>query len=186
MNLLSVAMKLPAIMKKLGWILFLISIGCSNELRVYSDYDRDFDVSQYKTYSWAAKKEIENRNNPLYYNELTDKRIKAAVNEQLRSRGITETEKNPDAILHYHIAIEDRSMVSTDPYGLYGPYWTHPANIIAYREGTLIIDIMDGKTNNLAWRGWAVSIINENETERREEILKKAVKKIFETLPGSH
>ncbi|MFM7430038.1 MAG: hypothetical protein ACKO1F_09080 [Flammeovirgaceae bacterium] len=45
-------------------------------MRVRSDYDKDINLNLYKTYSWLPVKEIESKNNPLVYNELTDKRIK--------------------------------------------------------------------------------------------------------------
>ena len=67
--------------------LLLICWGCGPGLRVYSDYDPAYDLKNYTTFNWGPKINIEAGNNPLYYNELNDKRIKGAVLQQLTGRG---------------------------------------------------------------------------------------------------
>jgi hypothetical protein len=168
-------------MKTYWLILSMLLLSCTGQLRVYSDQDRDFNLVNYKTYQWAQLNDIERNNNPLYYNELTDKRIKAVADAQLKLKGISLASTGPDAILHYHIVVDDKFSVSPDPYGLYGRYWSRMgSNVVAYKEGTLIIDMMDSKTNSLIWRGYAVSVIQESDSEIREEMIQKAVTKIFE------
>ena len=58
-------------------------------------------------------------------------------------------------------------------------------NIYSYRKGTLIIDLMDPKTNNLVWRGWATAAIDTITLEQTEEIINRAVGKIFRGFPAS-
>ena len=175
-------------MKTFGLMLCMVAMGCSSQLRVYSDQDRDFNLADYKTYQWAPQHEIERNNNPLYYNELTDKRIKTNADAQLKLKKLSLTNANPDAKFHYHIVVDDKFSVSSDPYGLYGPYWSRMGtNVVPYKEGTLILDMMDSKTNNLIWRGYAVSVIEESDTEMREDMIKKAVTKIVKlyNTPGN-
>jgi hypothetical protein len=172
-------------MKKLLWAVFLIGISCSSVLRVYYDRDRDFDLRKCQSYQWAAQADIEAHNNPLFYNELNDKRIKKTVDAQLSSKGFVAVTQSPEIILHYHIIVDEKASVIPDPYGLYGPYWTRPgAQVYAYQEGTLILDVMDAKTKSLAWRGWAVPVV-EDDGQIREEILANAITKILEQFPTS-
>jgi hypothetical protein len=165
----------------------LYASACSPTVRVYTDYDRDVQISNYTTYSWMSVRDIELKNNPLLYNELNDKRIKEAVNKELDEKGYKRLDANADFIMHYHIVVEDKTAVRTDPYGYYyGPYWTRSrVNVYPYREGTLIIDLMDVKTNNLAWRGWAVAVLEGNisDPETRTAMIQSAVHKIFEAYP---
>lgn len=159
--------------------------GCSPEIRVYSDYDPDYDLTKYSTFNWMQKSNIESGNNPLYYNELNDKRIKSAVLQQLLSKGYVLSEE-PDLVLHYHIIVDDQSIVTTDPHDyFYSPYWMHlRTSVRQYREGTLIIDLMDSKTNNLVWRGWAASALEGVYTpEQIDHLIKTAVAKIFKKFP---
>lgn len=168
-------------------ILFLVVVlaGCGPQISVFSDYDPDYDLWTYKTFDWGQKVKIEEGKNPLQYNELNDKRIKAAVQEQMTLRGYQLTSEAPDLILHYHIIIDDQSVIRTEPYGYrYGPYWMHlNTNVYSYREGTLILDLMDRKTQNLIWRGWAVTEISEIDPEKVDGLIKTAVARIFKKYP---
>ena len=166
-------------MKYVSILFLFVLFGCSNELRVYSDWDRDYDVRQFQTYGWPSRTDLESKNNPLFYNELNDKRIKKAVDIQLQAKGMKKVDENPELIVHYHIVVEDKTSVTTDPYGFYGPYWGR-SSLYQYNEGTLIIDFMENKTNNLVWRGWATSITEDNSSELSEETLMKAVTGILE------
>jgi hypothetical protein len=164
---------------------FATLVGCSPQISVYSDIDPDYDLWTYKTFDWGRKVNIEEGKNPLHYNELNDKRIKAAVQHELNVRGFELSSSNPDLIFHYHIIIDDQSVVTTEPFGYrYGPYWTRMhTDIYSYREGTLILDLMDRKTNNLVWRGWAKSAIDNIDPEKVDELIKEAVGKIFKKFP---
>lgn len=167
-------------------ILILLITGCSQQIVVHTDYDPDYDLLNYKTFDWGQKVNIEEGQNPLHYNELNDKRIKAAVLQQLTKRGYNLAPENSDLILHYHIIVKDQTAVITEPYGYtYGAYWVHTnTNLYRYKEGTLILDIMDKKSNNLIWRGWAVTPINEvYSTKEIEKLTYNVVEKIFKEFP---
>ncbi len=102
-------------------LLVMMVYACGPTIRIYSDYDRDYDISTFYTYAWADDLTIESRNNPLYYNELNDKRIRQAVDDQLKVKGYRLTQDKPVLKIHYHISVEDRMEIRTDPYGFYGP-----------------------------------------------------------------
>jgi hypothetical protein len=143
-------------------------------------------LGTFKTFDWGQKVNIEEGRNPFHYNELNDKRIKSAVQEQLTSRGYQLTEAHPDLILHYHIIVNDKSILITEPYGYnYSSYWRRmETNTYSYREGTLILDLMDSKTNNLIWRGWAVSPLDSSyKPEEIEKLIKNVVTRIFKKFP---
>jgi hypothetical protein len=175
------------IMNKLIIIIALLALpGCRSEMRVYSDYDPEYDLRKYHTFNWSQNINVELGKNPLQYNELNDKRIKSAVQEQMIRRGYVSSTDKPDLVLHYHIIIDDQSIVTTDPHGyFYSPYWMDlRTNVYEYREGTLIIDVMDPKTNNLIWRGWAASALQETYSpDQIEGLIKTAVAKIFRKFP---
>ncbi len=164
--------------------LFLVT-GCSNQIRVKSDYDKDVNLRLYKTFSWLPVKDIEAKNNPLLYNELTDKRIKKALEMQLTSKNMSYLKENADLKVHYHIIVDNKSMIQPAAYGYnYGPYWMRTqGNVYQYQEGTLIIDLMDSKNNNLVWRGWGISTLNDSDIELTEDKINEAVYKIMKQFP---
>jgi hypothetical protein len=55
--------------------------------------------------------------------------------------------------------------------------------IYPYREGTLIIDLMDANNKTLVWRGWATSAIEEAVSRNPEQSIRKAVERIFKLFP---
>ena len=171
-------------MKKILLMLGVVVSACSNLITVRTDYDRDVDISKFSSFNWLSGQNIEERNNPLYYNELSDKRIKRSVTDQLKSKGYLLDEGGASLIVHYHIVIEDKTAIRTDPYGyFYGPYWMrNQTDVYQYQEGTLIIDVMDAKNKALLWRGWAISALSSNQ-EMTEELIQSAVNKIFVSFP---
>jgi Domain of unknown function (DUF4136) len=169
--------------KIFGLILLWLPFGCGPTSQVFTDYDRTANLEEYKTFGWVEPVAIEARNNPIYYNELNDKRIKLAVAAQMESRNYTYSE-NPELLIHYHIIIEDKTVMRTDPYGYYGPYWMRTdVTVYEYREGTLIIDLMDAETNSLVWRGWITSFLKNSGPDKMEESIDRAVRMIFSEFP---
>ena len=176
---------------KMKRLLFMIMglvislVACSDRFQVFSDSDPDLDVLVYKTYAWPARTEIESRNNPLLYNELTDKRIQKAIDLQLLGNGYAKVDSAPGLKVHYHIVVNDKTITLLDnPHSdSYTPYWLGGRDTFRYQEGTLIVDLMDAKTCNLVWRGWAVGVIENYTTILTEKEITKAINKIFRNYP---
>ena len=173
-------------------ITFLITItvltSCGPSLQVFSDYDKTADLSHYKTFSWLKLDAIEAKgSNPLYYNELNDKRIKEAVNKQMQGKNFQPFSNSTDLQLHYHIIVEDKTSTITEPIGTqYRPYSNeHRRSTYQYREGTIIIDLMDIKTNTLIWRGWATDVITNTVRKNPEAAIQNAIEKIFLQFPAT-
>ncbi len=165
---------------RLSIFVLLVFLACSNQITVRTDYDSEINIAAYSSFGWLDKVGIEDRNNPLYYNELNDKRIKEATLVALTARGYTLTEKEPRLKVHYHIVIEDKTQIRTD---IYSPYWiNNQRDAYRYREGTLIIDLMDAERDALLWRGWAVSALSDSE-QMSEDLIREAVTKVMEKLP---
>jgi Domain of unknown function (DUF4136) len=171
------------------WLLtgFVCSVySCSDRLKAYQDFDLDMDVRKYATYSWPERTDIESKSNPLMFNELTDKRIMKAVDFQLAKNGYKPTTSVPDLKIHYHIIVKDKSVKYLDDPGNddYSPYWTFgQMDVYRYKEGTLIIDMIDVKTCRILWRGWAVAILDEDLATPSEKDIARVVNKIFGNFP---
>ncbi len=172
-------------MKRAAIFLLLIMLSqCSPEIQAYTDYDPDYDQWSYKTFNWSEKTSAEQ--NPIYYNDLNDKRIKKAVLKQLQKLHYRFVSDSAELILQYHIIVEDKSVVLTEPFG-YGPYWMQRnQNVYTYSQGTLILDLMDTRINQLVWRGWAVAAVDGiNSPEQIDNLIETAVKKMFIKFPNT-
>lgn len=174
-------------MKNIAVILLLGSImSCSDQIRVRSDYDAEVDLTKFKTFNWLPAKEIESKNNPLLLNELTFKRLRKAIDQQLALKQVQFSDSNPALLVHYHIIVDNRTAIRPAVYGYnYGAYWMrNQVDAYQYREGTLIIDLMDASNRNLLWRGWGTSVMDDT-IDLTEEQINGAVAKILKSFPPS-
>ena len=178
--------------KRMKTILFSILVatmmvtGCGPTLQVHSDIDKEADIANYRAYAWLSASEIESKGmNPIFYNELNDKRIKTAVDKQLIAKGFWLRSGDQPLQLHYHIIIDDKTVQLTEPAGFnYNNFGeSRRTTVYPYQEGTLIIDLMDSKKKMLVWRGYASGIIEAGVAKNPEQAIDRAVKKIFKQFP---
>ena len=91
--------------------------------------------------------------------------------------------------LQYHVLLKDRTKIRSYSSGYYG-YRHYPygyggtlggVSSYDYKEGTLIIDVIDARTRRLAWRGWAVGATRKG--YYTEEKVSEAVAAILKHFP---
>ena len=166
----------------------LILSSCSS-IKVTTDYDRTVDFSAYKTYDFleiAANTTI---------NELNQRRIISAIENNLNSKGLTKSD-NPDLHINIYGIVEQKQDVSatTDYWGGYGRHWgyygygstwsTTTVNVYDYEVGTLIIDMVDNKKDILIWEGTGSKTLGSTTNpEQVEANINEAVNKILEKFP---
>src|ERR1051325_11459745 len=68
------------------------------------------------------------------------------------------------------------------PYMGYGPYGYGPGSY-QYTEGTLIVDVVDAKTNEHIWRGLVKG--NVSDVKALQKSIATGVKAIMKKYPGS-
>lgn len=168
-------------------VFLFLAMACQPSIQVFHDYDRQIDLSAYRSYDWKMFDAPESAQHPLYDNELNNKRIRTAVEKAMNSKGYRQVSESPDLYIHYHIVIEDKSVVirESDLHN-YNTYWLGlDTNAYQYKEGSLIVDLMDARTNELVWRGWAVAILEDLNPKNAEQRLDRTIERIFEGLPAS-
>ncbi len=167
--------------------------GCAT--RVRSDFDREAVFSDYNTFDWiaplvrASEEGVQaDLEGPFARNSLLDKRIRAAVNGNLETRGFQYVESGEsDFRLNYHVTFKDKLVGSGSNFGYFGRYrrggfssgfnWS----VRQYQEGTIIIDIVDRAKDQLVWRGWVVSRNRDGNFDEAE--ITRAVNLILMRFP---
>ncbi|MDB5202966.1 MAG: lipoprotein [Ferruginibacter sp.] len=158
-----------------------LMVSCRTSLETYYDKDAATKIEDYKTYSWLSLSDIRKEGNAAVYTELTDARIRAAADQELALKNMQLTTGNPDLLLHYHIVVEDKTATAAGKQNTYahGEHVMPAIDAYQYRQGTLIIDLMDAKTNKQVWRGWATDVITAQMRKHPESHIRNAVKKIL-------
>ena len=134
--------------------------GCTS-VSVDSDFDHDIDFSKYKTFAWYNHSE--SRYKPQQANQIVDARIHRAIASELLAKGFTQTAPDKaDLLITYFTSTERKIDVYHSGYGYgyghwggyWGPYGGYPtASVSQYDVGTLVLDFIDRKKNDLVWRG---------------------------------
>ena len=160
----------------------LVCASSSFAQNVKTDYDRNADFSQYKTYSWGGVK----TEDPL----LVD-RIKAAVNSALATKGWTQVDSGGDIAIMALEMNKDHQTLNTYYDNLGGGWrwggWadqfgTATTTADTYTVGTLVVDLFDTKTKTVVWRGSASDTLSNN-SDKNIKNLDKGVAKMFERFP---
>ena len=149
--------------------------------QVKTDYDRDVDFSQYRTYSWGQI----HSENPLWVD-----RIKAAVNSALAAKGWTEVDSSGGISIMAMEVSETHRTLNTY-YDSFGGGWRWgrgngfgdaTTTEETYRVGTLVVDLFDTNTRALIWRG-STSDVLSNKSDKNIKNLNKGIAKLFNNFP---
>jgi hypothetical protein len=130
--------------------------GCAT-MSVSSHVERGLDVSQYKSYDWGPADALPTGDARLDKDPFFQDHVQGAVEKEMATKGFEwATSGTPDLRIHYHANISERidiDRIDSDRGYCYGEGCTPP--VVQYEAGTLVIDLIDTRTNRLIWRGWA-------------------------------
>jgi hypothetical protein len=180
-------------MKKLFFLTFAVitAVSCST-IKISSDFDRTAGFSGYKTYSFTQEALS------LPINDLNRNRLLKAVEGELTAKGFTKSESNPDILIDLQLKGEQKQTATATSSGGYGGYgygygyrygWgggfsTTTINYDTYVDGTLFVDMIDSKKNQLVWQGRGTATLDPDASEaKREKNINYAVKQIFMKYP---
>lgn len=166
------------------------ALSCSQQTAVNADYDTSADFTRYKTYAWLDEVLPQDKipEELRRANDITDRRIRAAVNEEMAAKGFTATKSSPDLVIFYHVGVEDKVDV-TDwgySYASTGRYWgwnTRNVDTYNYQEGSLILDFVDANSKVLVWRGTAQKVLENLTPEEADQMIKDTVREVMALYP---
>ncbi len=149
---------------------------------IRTDYDRNANFSQYKTFSIEK---IQTKD-PL----LVD-RITSAVSAALSAKGLTQVPSGGDISI-VAIAMTRKQQTLNTFYDDFGGGWgwrggdggfgEATTTTDTYRVGTLVIDLFDTKSKQLIWRGSESNAVSNNSSKNIKN-LDKGVAKLFKGYP---
>ncbi len=165
----------------------LTSISCS-DYTTGGDVIKKVDFKKFKTYAWLPY--IDSITIPNIDQEQLKTYVFTAIDAQMQKRNLKIDTIKPDVLVRFGINLNNsNAMVSTPiyenrpavgySYGYYGSsmyYYNQPVQVgvqtqmVTYRNGSLIIDLIDHSTNELVWRGYAYQ--SKEETMKAPELSK--------------
>jgi len=149
---------------------------------VQFDYDRSANFGAYQTYQWIDYKPVQPGD------ELLDKDIKRAVDEQLAGKGLRRVESGGDLIVGYQAGVSQEKEFDSlgSGWGPWGP-WGWGNNRVTTSTidiGKLVVGLFDPAIKQLVWRGAASKTLNiSKDPDKNYRNLEKAMAKLFKNYP---
>lgn len=156
------------------------------------NFDKSTDFSKFKTYKWVTLKDA------ARVNDLVDKQIKDAVDNQLATKGLSKVDSDDaDLYIGYQVGVStEKQFTSFDSGWGAGPGWyrggwygggmggmTTGSTSTIY-IGQLALDMNDRIKKELVWRGVVSKTVDPKaKPEKQAKNLNKAVAKLLRDYP---
>jgi hypothetical protein len=165
----------------LSLIVLMVS-GCSS-YQYYSVQSNNTVFTKYRTFAWLPP--TDTSKNGTYAN-IVDGKLKYEITAKIESRGLVLKAVRPDLLVRYSIVINNKTRTYNNPAYVYRYRGNYPGAIsyrsgrhfyyayrapfpvylgteieqIPYKEGTLIIDLIDRRIQHVIWRGYGIGEID--------------------------
>ena len=153
-------------------LLAAVSLGVTScsPFQVKSDYAATANFANYKTYLL--------RTDDLKLNDIDKDRVLNELSKQLQAKALTAAQ-NPDLIVNVKVTHKKVQDITTSygggfgwgrPYGWGGGFgmgntWTNN-----YNSGTIILDMIDAKTQKLVWQGIGSGLSVDSPKSKQRQI----------------
>jgi hypothetical protein len=162
-------------------VIVLLFSTVSFAQQVKTDYDRDANFNQYKTYCFEKVQTQDS---------LWVDRIKEAVNMALTAKGWTHVQSGGDVTIVAIETTQNQPTLNTfyDGFGggwgwrRGGSFGDATTTIENYKVGTLVVDLFDSHTKKLIWRGSSSDTLSDK-SDKNIKALNNGVQKMFDHFP---
>ncbi len=168
--------------------------ACSSYSLKY-DFDPSAAFTGYRSFDWyASSKRAQGRKADEH--PLTDKRVRLAVEQQLQARGYRlETKAEPDFLIAYYPIYQTKRVRTRTNVGVGVGGWRRPwgygvstrfstAQTHTYKEGTIVLEIVDARSNQLVWQASAEgALTNLEDPHEAQAQISRAVQDLLDRFP---
>ncbi len=178
---------------------FMMSISSCSTMTIDVDYNESISFTGLKNFDWVPGTPVKSNNPKVDSNTLLHDRIRQEIISWLLAHGYTHNkDQKADFLVAYQLIVEDKTKITVindyydypigwgyygygRPYGYGGRSRQHAYE---YKEGALIIDIVNPETKKLMWRGSATDEVSaSSKPDKKNKQIKEAVDRILSEFP---
>jgi hypothetical protein len=156
-------------------------IGCAS-VRVNVNYDESVVFSDYRTFIFVRPRQHQMARQDAVRDPLITKEMMDEIGPIMESKGFVEagSQEEADLLVVFYAAVHNQREFVPPTYrvGRWGRVWR--ARQGNYKEGTLVIDMVDRMKKELVWQGVGSGVLDRVQPARN---LVEAVSKILEKFP---
>ena len=176
-------------MRRITWM-FTIAVaiaaaGCAT-MNVSSHIERGVSFTQYTTWDWGPADTLPVGDPRLDNNPFFKDFLQGTIEKRLAAKGYERAlSGRPDLLVHYHASVNQKvDVYEVDTQHGYC-YGNCQPQFVDVEQGTLVIDVVDTKTNKVVWRGWSQDTMNGviDNQDRLEKQVDEGVTKMMLQLP---
>ncbi|TAJ10707.1 DUF4136 domain-containing protein [Marinilabiliaceae bacterium JC017] len=160
-------------------LLVVFSGGCSS-FKTTVDWDPSVDFRGFKSFNFSQSFD------EIRLNDLDKRRVKEAVTIEMEKRGLHLSDK-PELLVNGYVTSKEKVVVTNTHYSGMSPYawgpWYSTTDVNSYREGTLLIGLIDVKQTRLIWEGRAVGVADQSGGKQRTGFINKVIEDMFREYP---
>ena len=166
--------------------IFLLTIvvlsSCDVKLRTVYDHQTDF--SKYKTFCWMNGCEFKFSGPGYLSDSLLHVNIQKAIIGELKSKGLTQDNNNPDLLVGLTITLKDEQAIiyhRSDDTPFKRPF-DDESRVMNYLKGTLVLGMADKKESKIVWETFATRYLEQN-PDFSEAAVMKGIKRLLKDYP---
>ena len=178
-----------------AWLVALPAVAMAADVRV--DYDRHKDFSKYRTFSVDVGTLTRPDGSIDEQNTLAQNRIREAVTNELRSRGLEPSDSGANLVVRVSGRDSDRVELMSSGWPAYGGFWNRRFGFWGrpyawgywgapfygdvwtrrYVEGALTVDVIDRQADTLVYRARVTDEVGNDLDKQVAKSIDKAFKK---------
>jgi hypothetical protein len=165
--------------------LLALSAGCAHRPDVRHDQDPSADLRSYKTFAFYEHASSE----PSSYAALLGQRLQQATRAELERQHYVYSERSPDLRVALRLVVQNKQELRSAPgtRGLHGyrGWASNDLETVDYRQGSLVIDLVDTRRNALVWHGVAEGRLDAKAIEQPGPAIDAAVGEVFKRFASA-
>jgi hypothetical protein len=140
-----------------------LTSACGPTITAGSHVERSTDFAPYRTFDWGPADALPTGDPRLDRDPFFKDHVQGAIEREFARKGIALASTGaPDLLVHYHASVTERMDVdSADRMRVGCGTPDCGPGVVWYEAGTLIVDVIDSRSNTLIWRGWAQNDVDE-------------------------
>lgn len=155
-------------------ILSLIFSACSTTT-FDSDYKKDFNFSTMKVFTIYPSTALKSKS-PLIASALG-----AWIDSSLVKKGYTRGAEVHDFVVTFYTETEIETSYGSVNFDRWKGFWSTREEPLFAVKGLIVIDVIDGNTGDVVWRGWDNQLIGREEDPKT--VMQNTVERILTLFP---
>jgi hypothetical protein len=171
-------------MKMTLLVLVALVLPACTTLDAQTEYDLTTDFSRYRTFSFADPADIGEERTPD--EAVVRDRIEPVISETLKDKGLqlVRSDQQPDLAVYYWVNIQAKQKRAWHSGYSWGARHGGGRTAYPYREGTLVLDLVEPSKQELVWRATTVAPLEQTRKDNLD-LAAKAIEQALAKYPSN-